>query len=197
MTAEGTYNFLPIKEFSTHIQQELIRSTSEDYSAFHIIPRKAFVTHYFLKNENILRVISIIFDCMFGCGSSLIALVVFKPLEPFGPIMLIPVMAIVTFILGLNGFIYDGILNKLFQALIMIIFMNTFKIQIKGLFWNPPISYDSWVCCIIEKCVNCNKLFMQPFLSAKICICVCENCLRRSDECTKCRSSPCTGMYVY
>ena len=185
---------LTVYEFSIHIQQELIQSTSDDYSVFHIIPRKAFVIHYFLKIADIFLVIAAVFDCMFGFGSGGIAFGIYKHLEPFGPIILIPVMAIVTFILGLNGFMYDGIWNKLFQALIMIVFMSGCKKGIKDFFRVPPILYDSLVNCMNEKCVKCHKLFPQSLLtSTKICVCVCESCLRRSDECVKCQSSPCTG----
>ena len=196
---------IPLFEFSTHIQQELIRSTSDNYSVFHIIPRKAFVLHHFLMKQKIYLVTLLVFDCMLGCGSSgSIIYPIYEQLEPFGPIISIPVMAVFTYILGLIRFFYDGIWSKLFQALITIvwiIWMASMRakhgVGIKYFFMFPPIAYDDTVCCNEERCVKCHKLFPQPLLSStKICICVCESCPRRSDECTKCQSSPCTGMYV-
>ena len=38
-----------VSEFSTHMQQALIQSTSDDYSIFHIVPREAFILHHYLK----------------------------------------------------------------------------------------------------------------------------------------------------
>ena len=194
MTTIWAPHLIPVAEFSIHVKEELMQSTSENHSIFHMIARKAFVIHHFLKNANILLVVSTVFDCMFGCGSGTITVGIYKSLEPFGPILLIPVMSIATIILGFNSCIYDGILNKFFQALITLNFMVSFKKGIKDLFRFLPISYDSYVQCIIEKCDNCQALFLQPLLSSKrICTCVCESCLKRSDECTKCLSSPCTG----
>ena len=55
---------------------------------------------------------------------------------------------------------------------------------------------SSVVFCNEEKCVQCHRQFPQPLMSStRICICVCESCPRRSDACTKCQSSPCTGTY--
>ena len=133
-------------EFSTNIQQELIRSTSDDYSVFHIIPRKAFVLHCYLMKQKIYLVMSYVFDCLLGCGSGFITFGTYKQLEPFGPIISIPVMAIVTYILGLNHFFYNGFWSKTFQALITIVFMAKNGVGIKNwslLFMVPPITYDS------------------------------------------------------
>ena len=118
MTAIGAHHHIPVADLSTHFKEELMQSTSENHSIFHMIARKAFVIHRFLKNANILLVVSTVFDCMFGCGSGMITVGIYRSLEPFGTILLIPVMSIATFILGFNSCIYDGILNKFFQALI-------------------------------------------------------------------------------
>ena len=187
-----------VREFSAHIHQELIRSTSDEYSVFHIILRKAFVLHQFLKKGEMFFLISTVFDCMFGCGSGPVTIGFYKKFKPFGPTLCIPAMAIVTFILGLNGFIYGGIWNKLFQALITIVFMTGAEIEIQDFFMFAAIFDNSVRCTSVlsneERCVKCHKLFLQPLLlSTKICICVCQNCHRKSDECTKCRSSPYTG----
>ena len=187
----------PVKEFSAHIHQELIRSTPDDYPVFHIILRKVFAIHHFLKKADISMVTVMVFDCMFGCGSGSITFVIYHKLKPFGSIMWIPVTAIVTFIFVLNGFIYDGIWNKFFQALITKFFMLKADIGIqKDFFMFADISYDRTTVsyCNEERCLKCHKLFPQSLLSStKICICVCESCPRRLDECTKCQSSPCTG----
>ena len=223
-----------VSEFSTHMQQALIQSTSDDNIAvffrnfarnfkhqnlqsvmsvlsfavlreevsvllkaiFHIIPRKAFILHHYLKKEEIYMVISNFFDCMFGCGSGhLITFAIYKQLEPFGPIISIPVMGFVTYILGWM-FFYDGIWSKLCQAWLAIAFLAESGAGIKNLFMVPPIEKNntSAVFCNEERCIKCHKKFMQPFLSStKICICVCESCPRRLNDCTKCQSSPCTG----
>ena len=186
-----------VSEFSTHMQQALIQSTSDDYSIFHIVPREAFILHHYLKKEEIYMVISNFFDCLFGCGSGhIITFATYKQLEPFGPIISIPVMGFVTYIFGCMRFFYDGIWSKLCQALIAIVFLAETGAGIKNLFITPPIEKNctSAVFCNEERCVKCHKKFMQPFLSStKICICVCESCPRRIDECTKCQSSPCSG----
>ena len=222
-----------VSEFSTHMQQALIQSTSDDNIAvfcrnfaknfkhqnlqsvlsvnffgvlreevsvllkaiFHIIPRKAFILHHYLKKEEIYLVISNFFDCMFGCGSGhIITFATYKQLEPFGPIISIPIMGFVTYYFGCMQFFYDDIWSKSWQALIAIVFLVETGAGIKNLFITPPIEKKSPVFCNEERCVKCLKKFMQPFLSStKICICVCESCPRRLDECTKCQSSPCTG----
>ena len=211
MTTDGTDHFLDVKEFATQIQEELIQSTSEGPSLFRIILRKAFVTkseelsvfqfipgarlafviHNFLKKADILLVISTVFDFMFGCGSGRIPYGIYNRLKHFGSILFIPLMATVSIILGLNGFIDVGIWNIWFKVLITSVFIiKDFIPQ-----FHTPISYDSSVLCISETCIECQLPFSQPLLSsAKICICVCQNCHRKSDECTKCRSSPYTGI---
>ena len=182
-------------EFSTNVQKELIRSTSDDSwpdrSVFYIIPRKAFVLHHYLMKEKIHLVLSLVFDCMLGCGSGSITFGTYLQLEPFGPIILIPVMAIVAYILGLIRYFYDGICSKLFQALLMIACLPYYLTYMV-----PPVTYDSSAVFCREKCVQCHRQFSQPLMSStRICICVCESCPRRSDACTKCQSSPCTGTY--
>ena len=213
MTTDGTDHFLDVKEFATQIQEELIQSTSEGPSLFRIILRKAFVTkseelsvfqfipgarlafviHNFLKKADILLVISTVFDFMFGCGSGRIPYGIYNRLKHFGSILFIPLMATVSIILGLNGFIDVGIWNIWFKVLITSVFIiKDFIPQ-----FHTPISYDSSVLCISETCIECQLPFSQPLLSStKICICVCQNCFRKSDECTKCQSSPCTGRYT-
>ena len=208
MTAHGTDHFLGVKEFATKIQEELIQSTSEGSSLFRIVLRKAFVTksvlqsipipggrlafvsHNFLKKADILLLISTVFDCIFGCGSGRIPYGIYNRLRHFGSMLFIPLMATVSIIFGLKDFIDVSILGLWFQALITSVFI------IKDfLFHTPtPISYDSSVQCISETCIECQLPFSQPLLSStKICICVCQNCLRKSDDCTKCQSSPYTG----
>ena len=133
-----------VSKFSTKIQQELVRSTSDDYSVSHIIPRKAFVLHHYLMKQKIYGLISNIFDCMLGCGSGdIITFETYKQLEPFGPIISIPVMANVAYILGLIRFFYDGIWSKLFQALITIRWMAQNGVGIEDLFMVRRITYDS------------------------------------------------------
>ena len=218
MTADGTDHFLGVKEFATHIQEELIQSTSEGSSLFHKILRKAFVTkseelsvfqfipgarlafiiHNFLKKADILLVISTVFDFMFGCGSGRIPYGIYNRLKHFGSMLFIPLMATVSIILGLNGgFIDVGIWNIWFKVLITSVFIiKDFSLSYSN--WpTHTISYDSSVLCISETCIECQLSFSQPLLSsAKICICVCQNCFRKSDECTKCQSPPCTGRYT-
>ena len=209
MAALPTMTMKPVFEFSTRIQQELIRSTSDDDSVFHIISRKAFVFHHYLMKQIVLRpyflknvLVSNVFDCMLGCGSGdIITFDTYKQLEPFGPIISLPVMAIVTYILALIRFSYDGIWSKLFQALITIRYMAQNGVRIKDLFMVRTIDYDKSGCsvvfCIEEKCVQCHKPYLQTLLSStRICICVCESCQRKSEECPKCQSSPCTGIYI-
>ena len=236
MTADGTDHFLGVKEFATQVQEELVQSTSEGSSLFHIIFKKAFapksedlsvfqfipgarlafVSHNFLKKADILLLISTVFDCIFGCGSGAIIFGIYNRLKPFGSNLFFPVITTVAIIFGFNGFIYDGIftlglngfiyhyffiydgfLKKLLQGLMMLIFIKTSGIR--DLFNNIgiAISYASSVQCITETCIECQLPFSQPLLSStKICICVCQNCLRKSDDCTKCQSSPCTGRYT-
>ena len=184
--------FKRVLEFSRNIQHELIHP-DDDYSVFHFIPRKAFVLHQYLMKEKIYLVLSLVFDCMLGCGSGAVTFETYKQLEPFGPIILIPVMAIVAYILGLIRYFYDGIWSKLFQALLTIACLPYWDL----LFMIPQITYDSSAVFCREKCVECHKQFLQPLMSStRICICVCESCHRRSDECTKCQSSPFTGTFV-
>ena len=216
MTAHGTDHFLDVKEFATKIQEELIQSTlrkafvtksqakSEELSVFQFIPggRLAFVIQNFLKKADILLLISTVFDFMSGCGFGRIPYGIYNSLRHFGSMLFIPLMATVSIIFGLKDFIDIGNWSiwfqaeaHWFQALIMSVFM------IKDfLFHTPihtPISYDSSVQCISETCIECQLPFSQPLLSStKICICVCQNCLRKSDDCTKCQSSPCTGRYT-
>ena len=114
-----------VTEFSTHMQQELIQSTSDDYSIFHIIPRKAFILHHYLKKEEIYMVISNFFDCMFGCGSGhIITFAIYKQLEPFGPIISIPVMGFVTYILGWMGFFYRDDYNLMLCSVMLPYFLS-------------------------------------------------------------------------
>ena len=249
MTADGTDHFLGVKEFATQVQEELVQSTSEGSSLFHIIFKKAFapksedlsvfqfipgarlafVSHNFLKKADILLLISTVFDCIFGCGSGAIIFGIYNRLKPFGSNLFFPVITTVAIIFGFNGFIYDGIftlglngfiyngncyhysfiydgiLNKLLhiklyiQALMVLMFIKTSGLGIIGLFKNRviTISNASSVQCITETCIECQLPFSQPLLSStKICICVCQNCLRKSDDCTKCQSSPYTGRYT-
>ena len=215
MTAHGTDHYLDVKEFSTRIQEELIQSKSEgsflnivhmilrktfgakfeDLSVFQFIPgaRQYFVMHNFLKKADNLLLMSTAFDFMLGFGYGMMPYEIYNRLET---ILFIPLLITVTVILGLNGFVYEfwnfGILNKVLQIVMMIFFLFT------DLSRQTSISYDSSLLCITETCVKCQLPFSQPLLSSsKICICVCQNCHRKSDECTKCQTSPFTGTQFY
>ena len=64
----------------------------------------------------------------------------FLALQPFGPIISIPVVTTIAGILGMNSLVYDGILNKCFQGLMT---ASVYGSKFKHLFSVPPIDYDT------------------------------------------------------
>ena len=184
----------PVFVFPTRIQNELIRSSSEKLPVWKAVIKKIYVFYLCLKKNEAETLIAAVFDCLFGPGAGFIFESNYDYLKTLAPSVFIPAMALITILLGLNGFIYGGFLNKIIQLLILVwsTFFN-WNVLAAAVF-NPPTGVNSLVLCEKETCVRCFREFPKAFItSTKICGCVCqsgnsERCYRTAKDCGKCNS---------
>ena len=184
----------PVFAFPTRIQNELIRSSSEKLPIWKAVIKKIFVFYLCLKENRAESLIAAVFDCLFGPGAGLIFENHYEYLVTFGPSVFIPTMVLITILLGLNGFIYGGFLNKIIQLLILVwsTFFN-WNVLAAAMF-NPPTGVNSLVLCQKKKCIRCFCEFPKVFITSEIiCGCVCqsgnsERCYRTAKDCGKCNS---------
>ena len=195
----------PVFAFPTRIQNELIRSSSEKLPIWKAVIKKIFVFYLCLKENRAESLIAAVFDCLFGPGAGLIFENHYEYLVTFGPSVFIPTMVLITILLGLNGFIYGGFLNKIIQLLILVwcTFFNLngtrlslhFKYEYgAAAMFNPPTGVNSLVLCQKKTCIRCFCEFPKVFITSEIiCGCVCqsgnsERCYRTAKDCGKCNS---------
>ena len=195
----------PVFALPTRIQNELIRSSSEKLPIWKAVIKKIFVFYLCLKENRTESLIAAVFDCLFGPGAGLIFENHYEYLVTFGPSVFSPTMVLITILLGLNGFIYGGFLNKIIQLLILV--WSTFftlngkrlSLQFKyeygaAAMFNPPTGVNSLVLCQRKTCIGCFCEFPKVFITSEIiCGCVCqsgnsERCYRTAKDCGKCNS---------
>ena len=184
----------PVLAFPTRIQKELIRSSSEKLPIWKAVIKKIFVFYLCLKENRAEYLIAAVFDCLFGPGAGLIFENHYEYLVDFGPSVFIPTMTLITILLGLNGFIYGGFLNKIIQLLILA--WSTFFNwnELTAAVFNPPTGVNSLVLCQKKTCIRCFREFPKVFVTSEsICGCVCqsgnsERCYRTAKDCGKCNS---------
>ena len=184
----------PVFVFPARIQNELIRSSSEKLPIWKAVIKKIYVFYLCLKKNEAETLIAAVFDCLFGPGAGFIFESNYEYLATLAPSVFIPTMALITILLGLNGFIYDGILNKIIQLLILVwsTFFN-WNVLAAAMF-NPPTGVNSLVLCEKETCIRCFREFPKVFItSTRLCGCVCqsgnsERCYRTAKDCGKCNS---------
>ena len=184
----------PVFAFPTRIQKELIRSSSEKLPIWKAVIKKIFVFYLCLKENRAESLFAAVFDCLFGPGAGLIFENHYEYLVTFGPSVFIPTMALITVLLGLNGFIYGGVLNKIIQLLILA-WSTVFNWNVlTAAVFNPPTGVNSVVLCRKKTCIRCFCEFPKVFITSESnCSCVCQTgnsqrCYRTAKDCGKCNS---------